>query len=248
MATVSIVDTFPKAIYTKSDVVSERSLRLSISGVVSSDITEDATNWILTTVFNAGAPSGGTMAAKPVVGVLEVAAGTQFGSLVAGGFFSSDPSDHSLPRAIRTNNPGALNISAWQKSRVGYVGETEPDGSSNHNVTTIYRTPEHGVGSWFHLLSSIYGFGGAGSFTIQQLAQSYAGTAAGPQVASYIGGWTHFSPVALDADTSIDISDDGQMLNLAKAMFGNEAGKDTPLHDDQITYAIDQERAGTLPA
>ena len=71
--------------------------------------------------------------------------GVAFGSLVPGGFFSADPDDLNVHRSIRTNNPGALNFSSWQKSRLGYVGITQPDNSPDHNVTTIYRTPEHGV-------------------------------------------------------------------------------------------------------
>jgi hypothetical protein len=173
---------------------------------------------------------------------------THFGTLVSGGFFSSDPSDHSVPRPIRANNPGALNMSSWQRTRPGFVDVTEPDGSSNHNVTTVYRTPEHGVGSWFHLLVDIYGFHVAGNFMIQQLAQHYAGTATGPSVTDYINGWLHFGGGALTAATVINLYDDAQMLILAKAMFSHEAGTVTPLHDDQIAYGIARERAGNLPA
>src|SRR5262249_21735091 len=64
-----------------------------------------------------------------------------FDSLVPEGFFSHDPDDLSVRRSIRTNNPGALNYSAWQKNVRGYVGITPPDNSPNHNRTTIYRTP-----------------------------------------------------------------------------------------------------------
>ena len=64
-----------------------------------------------------------------------------YGSLVPGGFFSADPEDMHVPRSVRTNNPGALNISAWQKERRGFVGVTPPDSAGNK--TTIYRTPEH---------------------------------------------------------------------------------------------------------
>ena len=95
--------------------------------------------------------------------------GVTFGSLVANGFFSANPDDINVPRSIRTNNPGALNFSAWQKSRVGFVGITQPDNSPNHNVTTIYRTPEHGIGAWYHLLARLYNFP-AGNFTLNELA------------------------------------------------------------------------------
>jgi hypothetical protein len=249
MATVTIVDKFPKATYTPDDVASERALRLSISSVVSCNMTDDADNWILTTVYNAGAVApGAPTAPSPGTPILQPGTNTQFGSLVPGGFFSSAPFDHSVPRSIRTNNAGALNISSWQRTRPGFVGVTEPDGSSNHNVTTIYRTPEHGVGSWFHLIKGIYGFGAAGNFTIDQLAQRYAGSATGPSVTGYHAGWSHFSGGTMVAATVISLASNTDMLALAKAMFGHEAGIATPLHDDQITYAVAHERAGTLPA
>jgi hypothetical protein len=38
------------------------------------------------------------------------------------------------------------------------------------------------------------------------------------------------------------------MLKLSVAMFSHEAGEETPIHPDQITYAIAHEMAGTLPA
>jgi hypothetical protein len=38
------------------------------------------------------------------------------------------------------------------------------------------------------------------------------------------------------------------MLSLAKAMFSHEAGMATPVHDDQIAFALDREQSGTLPA
>src|ERR1700716_908249 len=95
-----------------------------------------------------------------------------FTSLVPGGFFSSNP-DSNDKRSIRTNNPGALNISSWQRSRPGFVGVTADDGKGN--VTSIYCAPEYGVASWYHLLAVIYDFARTGSFTIQQLARKYAG-------------------------------------------------------------------------
>ncbi len=73
--------------------------------------------------------------------------GVIFGSLIPNGFFSADPDDLRKSRSIRTNNPGALDFAAWQKARVGYVGISQPDDSSAHNITTIYRTPEHGIGA-----------------------------------------------------------------------------------------------------
>ena len=185
---------------------------------------------------------GAPPATAPTPGAL-----SGFGSLVPGGFFSATPFDLSVARSIRTNNPGALNFSNWQQTRPGYVGRTQPDGSANHNVTTIYRTPEHGVASWYHLLSAVYGFGTLASFTLLQLAQRYSGQQAGSAVDAYIAGWGAGSGGALKAGSSFAVGDDAQMLALAKAMFFNEIGAATPLHDDQIAYGVTHERAGNLP-
>lgn len=62
----------------------------------------------------------------------------RFGTLV-NGWFSATPDDTGISRAIRTNNPGALNMSAaWQRMRPGFVGQTPADAAGN--VTTIYQT------------------------------------------------------------------------------------------------------------
>jgi hypothetical protein len=172
---------------------------------------------------------------------------SQFGSLVTGGFFSGTPNDLSVPRSIRTNNPGALNFTKWQTARPGYVGMTESDGTTNSNRTTIYRTPEHGVGSWFHLLSNIYGFGTTESFSLLQLAQHYAGVDSGSAVDAYVRGWSSASGGTISAAATIDLADDDAVLNLARAMFQHEAGKPSPVHDEQITFGFQRERAGLLP-
>ena len=63
----------------------------------------------------------------------------RFGTLVKDGWFSATPDDTGISRAIRTNNPGALNMSAaWQRMRPGFVGQTPADAAGN--VTTIYQT------------------------------------------------------------------------------------------------------------
>jgi hypothetical protein len=49
--TTTTVETFPKATTTRDQVEAERKARLT-GGAVSSTITEDATNYILTTVWN----------------------------------------------------------------------------------------------------------------------------------------------------------------------------------------------------
>ncbi len=48
--TTSTVETFPKATVSRAEVERERLLRLD-SGAISSTISEDKDNWILTTVW-----------------------------------------------------------------------------------------------------------------------------------------------------------------------------------------------------
>jgi peptidoglycan hydrolase-like protein with peptidoglycan-binding domain len=171
-----------------------------------------------------------------------------FRSLVAGGFYSHDPDDMSVKRAIRTNNPGALNITGWQKTFPGYVGITPPDSAGNK--TTIYVTPEHGVGAWFHLLSQRYGYGATGSLRIGDLARRYSGTSSETSAASraYVAGWKRGSGGALNAGSVIDLGDDSGVLMLAKAMFFHEIGSASPLKDVQIVEGVTRERQNTFPA
>ena len=124
---------------------------------------------------------------------------------------------------------------------------TQPDNSPNHNVTTIYRTPEHGVGAWYHLLARLYNFP-AGNFTLNELAARYAGSNNPSAISAYISGWNRWLSPSIAPSTQISVSDSGALLILARAMFSHEAGRTTPLHDDQITFAIEREKAGTLPA
>ena len=187
-------------------------------------------------------PAGPAANAVPLPAV----GGVTYGSLVPGGFYSSDPTNQSVPRSIRTNNPGALNYSKWQSTRKGFVGVTPADNAGN--VTTIYRTPEHGTAAWYYLLSQIYGFGAAATFTLTSLAQRYAGAPSGAAVNTYIVGWVKWSNGALTSSSTFNANDPSQMLVLAKAMFSHEAGQYTPLQDAQIVFAIQNEQAGTLPS
>ena len=170
-----------------------------------------------------------------------------FRSLVSGGFYSHDPDDMSVKRAVRTNNPGALNITGWQKMFPGYVGITPADSAGNK--TTIYLSPEHGVGAWFHLLATRYGYGAAGSVRIGELAKRYSGTTSESSAASkaYVAGWKRGSGNALDAGTVIDLGNDADVLKLAKAMFFHEIGSASPLKDEQIASGVKHEREKTLP-
>jgi len=169
--------------------------------------------------------------------------GANFGSLVPGGFFSSNPDDFRVQRSIRTNNPANLNVSEWQKIRPGFVGVTSPDGVA-HVITTIYRTPEHGIAAWYHLITVRFGF--RDSLTLRDLAEHYAG-AKGAVAQSYIDGWRKGLGADVQENTVIATGDSKSMMLLAKAIFSYEAGQDTPIHDDQIAFAIEHERQGTLP-
>ncbi|QDZ07270.1 hypothetical protein FPZ24_07085 [Sphingomonas panacisoli] len=165
---------------------------------------------------------------------------------LTGGFFSKDPYDLKQRRSIRTNNPGALNVTGWQRVFPGFVGVTAPDHAEN--VTSIYVTPEHGVGAWHYLMTGRYGYGEQGKVELQDLARRYAGVASAsdPAAQSYVKGWTKWAS-SLTATSVLDLSDDADMLNLAHGMFGHEAGQKTPLKDDQILTALKMKRTGTLP-
>lgn len=250
-----MTEVFPKSTFSEADVERERLLRLTIHGVIGSTISDGGDRWILTTILPVagGAPAASPAAPQPLPSPTDgggpapaAGAGGPFTSLVPGGFFSATPDDHAVPRSIRTNNPGALNISDWQRRRAGFAGVTESDRAGNR--TTIYRTPEHGVAAWFHLLSVIYGLGSKTSFRIGELARRYAGTESGPAVDGYIAGWRAGSRGTIGEQTDLSLADDGQTLNLARTMFRHEAGRDSPLHDDQIGFAVRRERDGTLPA
>lgn len=176
-----------------------------------------------------------------------LALGPNYRSLVPNGFFSSDPFDTSVKRSIRTNNPGALNISNWQRNFPGFVGVTPPDHAGN--VTAIYVTPEHGTAAWYHLMTDRYGYGEDGSFKLSELAMKYAGvnSANDPAAVSYLRGWRRWSSNQLDKDSIIHLNDDSEVLLLGRAMFGHEIGGVSPLHDDQIVKAVQLKRAGQLP-
>ena len=152
-----------------------------------------------------------------------------------------------MRRSIRTNNPGALNVTSWQKRFPGFVGVTQADTAGN--VTSIYVTPEHGVGAWYHLIADIYKFGSAGSLVLKQLARRYAGveTIDHPAVKTYVAGWRKASGNVLNGDSTIDLSNDTELVRLGRAMFGHEAGQATPLLDVQILEGIKLQKAGTLP-
>lgn len=171
-----------------------------------------------------------------------------FNSLVPGGFYSSDPDDTGVLRSIRSNNPGALNYSIWQKGRLGFVSITPDDGHGNR--TTIYRMPEFGVGAWYYLLAERYGYSAAGgSFTLVQLAQAYAGHGASQSaVNAYVTGWCHFADQPLTAQSVFHLANDDEMSMLARAMYKHEAAGQLKISNDQILCGIRSERSNSWPA
>jgi hypothetical protein len=201
------------------------------------------------TVFNNNPNSrfGWLVGLQDNVNFAAAVAGPNYRSLTPNGYFSSTPYDTSIKRSIRTNNPGALNISNWQKNFPGYAGVTQPDSAGN--VTTIYVTPEHGTAAWYNLLTDRYGYGEDGSFALAALAKKYAGVSSvnDPAVTSYVKGWRKWSGNVLNKDSVTHLDVDAEVLLLAKAMFGHEIGDKSPLHDDQIMTGVSLKRAGELP-
>ena len=131
----------------------------------------------------------------------------------------------------------------------GYVGITPPDNSSNRNRTTIYRTPEHGVAAWLILLSDRYGFGTAGSFSLEALAKKYAGSGASDaDIRAYTKGWSNASGGALTPGSVFHLQSTDELLSLGKAMFTHEIGKDSPVSEAQIRFGIDGQRNGSMPS
>ncbi len=170
-----------------------------------------------------------------------------FRSLVPHGFFSSDPDDLNVRRSVRTNNPGALNISNWQKSFAGFVGLTPEDRAGNR--TSIYVTPEHGVAAWYKLLTEIYGYGTNEKFSLSELAIRYSGADSrhDKAVDNYLKAWSYWSNGDLRDSSTIFFGDFDQLLMLAKSMFAHEAGFPTPLLESQISEGIKLYRSGLLP-
>lgn len=123
---------------------------------------------------------------------------------------------------------------------------TQPDQSADHNVTSIYRTPEHGVAAWYHLITKIYSFI-SGSFTLEQLAEKYAGGNNRSAIDAYLEGWSKWLSHPLSTTTEIGVGDIPNMILVGRAMFSHEAGQSTPVQDVQIEYGIQHEIKGPLP-
>jgi hypothetical protein len=160
-------------------------------------------------------------------------------SLVAGGFFSADPADRSLPVSIRTNNPGAVNVARWVRSYPGFVDSrvTTPG-----NPTVIFEAPEYGTGAWWQLLHNYRRALEPANFTLRNVIFKYCGRGREREAVDY----TAFvcAKASVNGNMLIDLADHNGLLPIAKAFFWYEAGRRTPLSDEQILYGFDfaQER------
>jgi D-alanyl-D-alanine carboxypeptidase len=164
-----------------------------------------------------------------------------FKSLVeSGNFFSGQPdaeynSSNSLTRrALRTNNPGAINLSKWQRdSMKGYVGSTLPGPAGNK--TAIYESPEYGIAAWGFLLRKIYFSGKKEKVTVGDIVDKYRGT---NSRAPYIDGYKKYSNGKLTEDYVIDLYDNKALAELALAAFSHELGFWYPVTDQQLLRGL----------
>jgi hypothetical protein len=147
--------------------------------------------------------------------------------LVPGGFYSSSPFDRRVPVSIRCNNPGAVNGAAWERSYPGYVDTVE---TTPGNKTTIFEAPEYGVAVWWELL---HRYAAAGADTIGGIINRYGG---GQDYSAYIAFVT--DKTGFTARKKVGLDDDAVLLRFGKAMFHYEAGRGSPLHDEQILYGF----------
>jgi D-alanyl-D-alanine carboxypeptidase len=169
--------------------------------------------------------------------------GTEFNfrSLVGiGNFFSSQPdaeynSSNTLTRrALRTNNPGALNISKWQIDNMkGYVGSTLPDRYGDSTVA--YEAPEYGIGAWGFLLRKIYFSSSKDIVTVGAIVDKYRGPNSRD---GYIDGYMKYSDGRYNEDYEINLYDNAELARFAIASYSFEFGSWYPLTDDQLLAGI----------
>jgi uncharacterized protein (TIGR02594 family) len=153
-------------------------------------------------------------------------------SLVPGGFFSSNPFDRTMPVSIRCNNPGAINGAAWEKNYPGYVDTVD---TTPGNKTTIFEAPEYGVAVWWELL---WRYAADGVTTVGGIINRYGGGQDYSNYITFVEQKTGF-----DEGHNISLKDDGTLLAFGKAMFQYEAGRPTPLNDNQIVFGFQLARA-----
>jgi hypothetical protein len=157
---------------------------------------------------------------------------SRYRSLVAGGFYSSNPFDRSVPVSIRCNNPGAINGATWERTYPGYVDTVE---TTPGNKTTIFEAPEYGVAVWWELLRR---YAAAGATTVGAIINKYGG---GQDYSAYITSVT--KQTGFTARKQVALDNDDVLLAFGKAMFRYEAGQATPLKDEQILYGLRLGRA-----
>jgi hypothetical protein len=170
-------------------------------------------------------------------------ASPNYRSLVPGGFFSSDPPrpGHLGDTAVRSNNPGAVNAShPWIEQFPGYVYKCE---TTPGNWTAIFEAPEFGVALWWKVLQN-YEKALTPAFTLHNLIYTYCGQGREQQArdyTNYVCQRTH-----LTEDYLIDLTNDPILLQIARAFFRYEAGRESPLLDAQILYGFNYARNMTL--
>jgi hypothetical protein len=167
----------------------------------------------------------------------------KYRSLVEGGFFSADPFDRSVPVSIRCNNPGAINGAAWERTYPGYVDTVE---TTPGNKTTIFEAPEFGVAVWWELLRR---YAARGIDTVGGIINQYGG---GQDYSGYVRFVT--ARTGLAPRRKVGLDDNDTLLSFGRAMFHYEAGRPTPLKNEQVLYGLllgrnkgSQEGAGAPP-
>jgi uncharacterized protein (TIGR02594 family) len=148
---------------------------------------------------------------------------------LAGGYYSGDPSDRSVPVSVRMNNPGAINGDvAWMKAYPGFVTAIE---TTPGNKTAVFEAPEFGVGAWWTLMSK---YAAGGYDTVGKIINRYGGSQ------DYSGYTADVSRrTGLAVDRKIDLyKDDPTLVRFARAMWRYEAGRESPLSDAQIAYGF----------
>lgn len=165
-------------------------------------------------------------------------------TLVEGGFYSANPFDRSVPVSIRCNNPGAINGAAWEKSYPGYVDTVE---TTPGNKTTIFEAPEFGVAVWWELLRR---YASNGVDTVGGIINRYGGGQDYSGYVRFVASKTGFS-----AGKKVRLDDDDTLLAFGRAMFHYEAGRPTPLKNEQVLYGFrlgrnkgSEDRAGEAPS
>jgi hypothetical protein len=145
------------------------------------------------------------------------------------------------PVTIRMNNPGAINGAPWERTYPGYVDTVE---TTPGNRSTIFETPEYGVGAWWDLMRR---YRAANVTTVGGIINRYGGGQDYSAYVQFVAKATGFTP-----DTPINLDNDQQTLTFGKAMFRYEAGRTLPWRDDQILCGIrggrEFARTGSWPA